>query len=83
MFAMHDLKVRQRALDLIASGVNDCDVSRRLGVARTTVRHWRWAKERGAPARLLCRRCWRPTRRVVLTAADYAELLGLYLGDGR
>jgi hypothetical protein len=79
---MHDLEVRQRALDLIASGVNDCDVSRRLGVARTTVRHWRWAKERGAPPRLLCWRCWRPTRRVVLTAADYAELLGLYLGDG-
>jgi hypothetical protein len=82
MFVMHDLEVRQRALDLIAAGVNDCEVSRRLGVARTTVRHWRWAKERNAPPRAQCWRCWRPTRRIVSTAADYAELLGLYLGDG-
>jgi Homeodomain-like domain-containing protein len=79
---MHDLELRHRALDLIAAGVNDCEVSRRLGVARTTVRHWRWAKERNAPPRALCWRCWRRTRGVELTAADYAELLGLYLGDG-
>jgi Homeodomain-like domain len=79
---MHDLELRHRALDLIAAGVNDCEVSRRLGVARTTVRHWRWAKERDAPPRALCWRCWHPTRPVELIAADYAELLGLYLGDG-
>jgi hypothetical protein len=82
MFAMHDLELRYRALDLIAAGVNDCEVSRRLGVARTTVRHWRWATERNAPPRALCWRCWQPTRRVELSPADYAELLGLYLGDG-
>jgi Homeodomain-like domain len=82
MFVMHDLELRGRALDLIAAGVNDCEVGRRLGVARTTVRHWRWATERGAPPRSLCWRCWRSTRRVVVAAADYAELLGLYLGDG-
>ena len=79
---MHDPELRRRALDLVAAGVNDCEVSRRLGVARTTVRHWRWAKERDAPARALCWRCWRPTRQVALNAGDYAELLGLYLGDG-
>jgi hypothetical protein len=82
MFVMHDLELRGRALELIAAGVNDCEVGRRLGVARTTVRHWRWATERGSPPRTQCWRCWRPTRRVVLAAADYAELLGLYLGDG-
>ena len=81
-FVMHDMELRHRALDLIASGVNDGEVGRRLGVARTTVRHWRWAKERNAPARALCWRCWQPTRRIALSAADYAELLGLYLGDG-
>jgi hypothetical protein len=79
---MHDLELRHRALELVAAGVNDCEVGRRLGVARTTVRHWRWAQERDAPRRELCWRCWRPTRRVALTAAGYAELLGLYLGDG-
>ncbi|MGZ6668996.1 MAG: helix-turn-helix domain-containing protein, partial [Solirubrobacteraceae bacterium] len=38
---MHDLELRGRALELIDAGVNDCEVGRRLGVARTTVRHWR------------------------------------------
>jgi hypothetical protein len=79
---MHDLELRGEALELIAAGVNDCDVGRRLRVARTTVRHWRWAQERDAPPRKLCWRCWQPTRRLELAAADYAELLGLYLGDG-
>jgi hypothetical protein len=51
---MHDLELRGRALELIATGVNDCEVGRRLGVARTTVRHWRWDQERGAPPRALC-----------------------------
>jgi hypothetical protein len=82
MFDMHGVEIRHRALDLIAVGVNDCEVSRRLGIPRTTVRHWRWAKERDSPDRALCWRCWQPTRRIALTAADYAELLGLYLGDG-
>ena len=82
MFAMHDLELRERALELIAAGVNDGEIGRRLGVARTTVRHWRWAKERDVPPRKLCWRCWQPTRRVEPAAADYAELLGLYLGDG-
>src|SRR6187397_1140741 len=82
MFAMHDQELRHRALELVAAGVNDCEVVRQLGVARTTVRQWRWATERGVPARELCWRCWQSTRRVELTAGDYAELLGLYLGDG-
>jgi hypothetical protein len=79
---MHDLELRHRALELVAAGVNDCEVARQLGVARTTVRQWRWTTGRGAPARELCWRCWQPTRRVELTPGDYAELLGLYLGDG-
>jgi Homeodomain-like domain-containing protein len=79
---MHALELRGRALELIAAGLNDCEIGRRLGVARTTVCHWRWVKERDAPPRNLCWRCWQAARRVELAAADYAELLGLYLGDG-
>jgi hypothetical protein len=30
----------------------------------------------------LCPRCWRPSRSIRFEPADYAELLGLYLGDG-
>jgi hypothetical protein len=62
---------------LVAAGVNDSEIARRLGLPRATVRYMRVE----APP-LLCPRCWRRTPRVAFTAADYAELLGLYLGDG-
>lgn len=81
-FDMHAEDVRQAALDLMAQGVNDCEVARRLGVPRTTVRDWRappYARKRVAER---CPRCWRATTPVRFTPADYAELLGLYLGDG-
>jgi Homeodomain-like domain-containing protein len=76
---VHPAAVRQAALDLIASGLNDCEVSRRIGVPRRTVRDWRVQQPR---QRYCCWRCWTPTSLVRYTAADYAELLGLYLGDG-
>lgn len=66
--------------ELVAKGVNDCEISRRTGIPRTTVRDWR----RGAPPSRRhmhgCCRC------VGLDpsppGASYAYLLGLYLGDG-
>jgi hypothetical protein len=55
-------------------------------VPRRTVRDWRvpsYVPRAGGPrARSVCLRCWQPTSTVVFTAADYSELLGLYLGDG-
>jgi hypothetical protein len=78
---MHPPAVRQAALALIAAGVNDCEIGRRLGLPRATVRDIRWASAR-PDTRLRCPRCWRPTTPVRFTADDYAELLGLYLGDG-
>jgi hypothetical protein len=77
---VHPPAVRQAALALVAAGLNDCEVARRLGVPRRTVRDWRVRPP--AIARPLCVRCWRPTSLVLFDAADYAELLGLYLGDG-
>jgi hypothetical protein len=72
------------ALALVDAGANDCEVARRLGVARTTVRDWRHAKDQARePIGGICPRCWRPSRKpMVFAEADYAELLGLYLGDG-
>jgi hypothetical protein len=78
---MHAAAVRQSALALIAAGVNDCDIARRLGIPRTTVRDWRRPRYVGGP-RVVCLRCWTPSRPVALEPDDYAELLGLYLGDG-
>jgi hypothetical protein len=77
---VHDKATREAALILVGLGVNDCEIARQLGIARTTVRDWRrptYVSRRGR-----CPRCWQRVRRLVFTDADYAELLGLYLGDG-
>ena len=67
---------------LIATGLNDCAISRQTGIPRPTVREWR------------CRTTIRPRHFAgssscgvthdfaALPAAAYAYLLGLYLGDG-
>lgn len=67
---------------LIAVGVSDSEIARRLGVARTTVRDWRRPRYARQSSIIRCERCWRSMRLVRFTPADYAELLGLYLGDG-
>jgi hypothetical protein len=72
--------MRKLALMLVEQGVNDCEIARRLSVPRTTVRDWR--RPTYVPRRGRCSRCWQRTRRLVFTDEDYAELLGLYLGDG-
>lgn len=78
---MHSVAIRQAALALIAAGVNDCEISRRLGIPRATIRDWR-CPTYVPTAREECWRCWRPMSPVRFEPADYAELLGLYLGDG-
>ena len=79
---MHPVEVRETALALIEQGVNDCEVSRRIGVPRATVRDWRRPRYERKRATAVCPRCWQPSRPVWFSATDYAELLGLYLGDG-
>jgi hypothetical protein len=66
---------------LLASGLNDCEVARRTGIPRGTVRDWRYGKrpkfdrqpryEPGTDPRL------NPAVEIA-----YSYLLGLYLGDG-
>ncbi len=78
---LYAASVRQDALALIAAGENDCEVARRLGIPRTTVRDWRRRPVPAVPDDL-CPRCWRRGSGIVFTVSDYAELLGLYLSDG-
>jgi hypothetical protein len=82
---MHSPVIRDEAQRMIAAGINDCEIARRLGVARTTVRDWRrprYVPRANARSRATCPRCGGRAPRIVLGDSDYAELLGIYLGDG-
>lgn len=82
----------EAALKLINEGINDCEISRRLGIPRGTIKDWR--RPTYVPKGLTepiprgtlpgstrfsdCPRC----DGAFLDREDYAYLLGLYLGDG-
>lgn len=70
----------QSVQDLHREGLNDCEIARRTGVPLTTVGRWRANPEIGS------RRNRKSTCPICddgcVPAADYAYLLGLYLGDG-
>ena len=77
------LDTRRDALQLVGLGLNDSEIARRLDVPRTTVRDWRrpsYMPKRAAGSR--CPLCGGRSRQVAIEAEPYAELLGLYLGDG-
>ena len=67
---------------LFAAGQNDCEIARRTGIPRTTVREWR----RRPPQRLSQPGASSPCGALhdysILPTAAYSYLLGLYLGDG-
>jgi len=77
----------QQALDLIRAGVNDCEIGRRLGIPRGTVKNWRVGLEAGSGGRT---ESWSGQRKVTCFRCEggwvdeeaYAYLLGAYLGDG-
>jgi hypothetical protein len=67
---------------LVEVGLNDCEISRRTGIPRTTIGHWRRA-ERRPSAPHACSACGHAEHDfTALPARDYAYLLGAYLGDG-
>lgn len=66
---------------LIAAGVNDCEIARRLGIPRPTIQDWRRRPQRRS--RLDSESaCGRMHDFAALSAVPYSYLLGLYLGDG-
>jgi Homeodomain-like domain len=77
----------RRALQLIDIGINDCEIGRRLGIPRGTIRDWRVALQAGSAGRTKFASykrevtCFRCTNGWVDEEA-YAYLLGEYLGDG-
>jgi hypothetical protein len=79
---VHPPEVRAHALELVDAGLNDGEISRRIGIPRTTVRDWRRPTYVPSTSRTPCLRCWQPAKPIRFSDEDYAELLGLYLGDG-
>jgi hypothetical protein len=79
---MHPPEVREAVLELIDAGHNDCEVARRTGLPRTTIRDWRRPTYVSTELQELCPRCWRRAKSMRFSPSDYSELLGLYLGDG-
>ena len=77
----------QKALELIRAGVNDCEIGRRLGIPRGTVRDWRVGLRTRSSGRT---ESWSGRRTGTCFRCDggwvdgeaYAYLLGAYLGDG-
>jgi len=77
---MRSLAEFEAVEELVGSGLNDCEVCRRTGIPRTTIRDWR----RADFFRSRLRDASVPGHRHDFDALPraYAYLLGLYLGDG-
>src|SRR5688572_27973798 len=80
---MHSPALVKTALRLIEQGENDCAISRRLGIPRSTVREWRIKGKAHLLIREACPHCGDSINRPVNVQPDqYAYLFGLYPGDG-
>lgn len=91
---MHSRETVTETLRLAGEGLNNCEISQRTGVPRSTVREWHAGKLprsfRGKP--LLngrpanpgpsCPRCGSGNHQFGHLSTAYVYLLGLYLGDG-
>jgi hypothetical protein len=78
---MYSAAVRRQALDLISSGSSLRSISIATGISRTTLREWHGNPEKAQATRAHCPRCGDDPAPPE-PPADYAYLLGLYLGDG-
>jgi hypothetical protein len=75
---MYDDEVRIAARTAMSAGESLNSISKRLGISRSALREWRDRPER--PKRSTdCPRCRTEGQ---LPGEDYAQLFGLYLGDG-
>jgi hypothetical protein len=79
---MHPPEVKSEVLALVEAGLNDCEISRRLGIPRRTILDWRRPTYVRRTNTETCPRCWEPAKPIRFTPEHYTELLGLYLGDG-
>ncbi|GAA2243622.1 MULTISPECIES: transcriptional regulator [Kitasatospora] len=74
---MYDQVTREHAVALHRSGLTFSEVSRSTGISRFAIREW---TARITPSPRMTAEC--PVKGGKVPRADYAYLLGLYLGDG-
>lgn len=80
---MHPVETHTQVAALVAEGINDCEIARRVGLSRTTVRDMRRPRQQARTTdRVECPRCGLPARPLLFAPERYTYLLGLYLGDG-
>jgi len=80
--SVHPPELKAEALRLVGLGVNDCEISRRIGIPRRTIMDWRQPTYvRKAPTQA-CPRCGEAMKPMHFSVDDYAELFAMYLGDG-
>ena len=81
--SMYSPQVRRQAVSLLDSGISYIEVSRRMGINRSTLRDW--TRDRSLIDKYLdtdlCPRC-KPVPQPPTKAYAYSYLLGPYLGDG-
>jgi transcriptional regulator with XRE-family HTH domain len=74
-----------RVIGLLAEGLSDYEVARRIGIPRSTVLNWRRGSIPKTPAAVgpFCTVCGTPEHDLAeLPGSEYSYLLGQYLGDG-
>ncbi|OLM31050.1 hypothetical protein Ae717Ps2_1945 [Pseudonocardia sp. Ae717_Ps2] len=79
---MHPPHVVDRARSLYRGGMPVRSVAAAVGVPERTVRHWCTGTRRTGDPRRTRARCFRCAPGIDVPVADYAYLLGMYLGDG-
>jgi Homeodomain-like domain len=86
---VHPRDTVAEVLRLHEAGLNNCEISRRTGVSRPTIRDWvrgrlphSYASRDSHVAHGICDRCGGNEHAFDQLSSDYAYLLGLYLGDG-
>jgi hypothetical protein len=72
---MYGIRIRDQAVELLGQGLTHSEISRSLGVSRSTLRSWLVDPQ---PSARGCPRC----DGADLALPEYAALLGYYLGDG-
>jgi len=81
---MHGAEQVTAVLRLRQKGLSALEISRRTGVARSTVRDWLAGRLPRDPRRadLRCDQCGGAAHDVANLPPEYVYLLGMYLGDG-